>query len=149
MMVLAFAGALTPLLVCLLAALTGIVRPSDMGLRGALIAETMPFDRLTSAMSISRTTSDSARIAGALVGAGLFAAFGMGPAYVAIAGFYLRERGIDLVRGGGQAGIDPAHCRGRCVGEARRCGAISGRASSTSGTRRACWRSCGSPSCST
>ena len=89
MMALAFAGALTPLLVCLLAALTGIVRPSDMGLRGALIAETMPFDRLTSAMSISRTTSDSARIAGALVGTGLFAAFGMGPAYVAIAGFYL------------------------------------------------------------
>jgi MFS family permease len=88
-MTLAFAGVLNPLLVCVLAALTGIVRPSDMGLRGALIAETMPYDRLTSAMSISRTTSDSARIAGALAGAGIFAAFGIGPAYVAVTGFYL------------------------------------------------------------
>ena len=53
---LAFAGALTPLLVCALAALTGLVRPSDLGLRGVLIAETMPMDRLTAAMGISRTT---------------------------------------------------------------------------------------------
>jgi Na+/melibiose symporter-like transporter len=88
-MILAFAGALHPLLALILAAMTGLVRPSDMGLRGALIAETMPFDRLTSAMSISRTTSDSARIAGALAGAGLFAAFGIGPAYVVVATFYV------------------------------------------------------------
>ncbi len=87
--VLSFAGAITPLLVCLLAALTGLVRPSDMGLRGALIAETMPFGLLTGAMGVSRTTSDSARIAGALAGAGLFAAFGMGPAYIVITGFYV------------------------------------------------------------
>jgi len=89
LMVLAFAGALTPLVVCALAALTGLVRPSDLGLRGALIAETMPRNRLTAAMGISRTTSDSARVAGALAGAGLFAAFGIAPAYVAITGFYL------------------------------------------------------------
>jgi MFS family permease len=93
-MALAFAGVLSPLLVCGLAALTGIVRPSDMGLRGALIAETMPFDRLTSAMSISRTTSDSARIAGAIAGAGIFAAFGIGPAYVAVTGFYLASAAL-------------------------------------------------------
>ena len=60
LMVLAFADALTPLLVCALAALTGLVRPSDLGLRGVLIAETMPMDRLRAAMGISRTTSDSA-----------------------------------------------------------------------------------------
>lgn len=89
LMVLAFAGALRPLVVCSLAALTGLVRPSDLGLRGALIAETMPMNRLTAAMGISRTTSDSARVAGALVGAGLFAAFGIAAAYVAITGFYL------------------------------------------------------------
>ena len=47
-----------------LAAITGLVRPSDMGLRGALIADTMPPDTLTAAMGISRTTSDTARIAG-------------------------------------------------------------------------------------
>jgi MFS family permease len=89
LMGLALAGALTPLLVCVLAALTGLVRPSDLGLRGVLIAETMPMDRLTAAMGISRTTSDSARVAGALAGAGLFAAFGIAAAYVAITGLYL------------------------------------------------------------
>jgi MFS family permease len=89
LMTCAFAGVLDPLLVFVLVAITGIVRSSDMGLRGALIAETMPFDRLTSAMSISRTTSDSARIAGALAGAGMFAAFGIGPAYVAVTACYL------------------------------------------------------------
>src|SRR5262245_30364651 len=88
LMVLAFAGALTPLIVCMLAAITGLVRPSDMGMRGALIADSMPFERLIAAMGISRTTSDSARIAGALVGAALFAAFGIGPAYVVITSFY-------------------------------------------------------------
>ena len=38
--------------------------------------------------SVSRTTQDSARIAGALTGAGLVATLGMGPAYVVIAGLY-------------------------------------------------------------
>jgi MFS transporter len=65
-----------------------MVRPSDLGVRGALVAETMPADQLMAAMGISRTTSDSARIAGALSGAGLFAALGMGPAYLVVAGFY-------------------------------------------------------------
>jgi MFS family permease len=88
-MALAFTGTLRPSLVLVLAALTGIVRPSDMGLRGALIADTIPADRLTAAMGISRTTSDSARIAGALTGAGLFAAIGIGPSYVVITAFYL------------------------------------------------------------
>jgi Na+/melibiose symporter-like transporter len=64
------------------------VRPSDIGLRGALIADTMPFDTLTAAMGIARTTSDTARIAGALTGAGLFAALGIGPSYVVVAAFY-------------------------------------------------------------
>jgi predicted MFS family arabinose efflux permease len=89
LLLLAIAGALTPLLVCVLAAIMGLVRPSDMGLRSTLIAETMPTDRLTAALGISRTTYDSARVAGALAGAGLFAAYGMAPAYVVIAGFYL------------------------------------------------------------
>jgi predicted MFS family arabinose efflux permease len=40
------------------------------------------------AMGISRTTSDSARIFGALAGAGLFTALGMMPAYVIVACLY-------------------------------------------------------------
>jgi MFS family permease len=87
-MVLAFAGLLNPILVCVMATFSGLVRPSDMGLRGALVADSMPADHLTSAMSILRTTGDTARIAGALTGAGLFAVVGMGPSYIAITLFY-------------------------------------------------------------
>jgi MFS family permease len=89
LMSLAFAGLVTPLIVLIIAAMMGAVRPSDIGLRSALVAETVPPDRLIAAVSISRTTTDSARIAGALAGAGAFAAFGMGPAYVIVACFYL------------------------------------------------------------
>jgi MFS family permease len=89
LMTIAFLGALTPLIVFLAAALMGLVRPSDLGVRTALTAESMPPDSMLSAMGIARTTVDAARIVGALTGAGLFAAFGMGWAYVFVAGFYL------------------------------------------------------------
>jgi predicted MFS family arabinose efflux permease len=87
-MVLAFTGVLSPLWVLAVAAVSGLVRPSDMGLRGAVIADAMPANLMTGAMSFSRTTSDIARIVGALTGAGLFAAFGIAPAYVAITALY-------------------------------------------------------------
>jgi predicted MFS family arabinose efflux permease len=88
LMTLAFAGVLDPVLVLVLAGVSGLVRPSDMGLRGAMIADSMPANLLTGAMSFARTTSDIARITGALSGAGLFAAFGIAPAYVAITALY-------------------------------------------------------------
>jgi MFS family permease len=88
-MTLAFTGTLRPEYVLVLATLTGLVRPSDMGLRGALIADTMPPGTLTPAMGIARTTTDTARIFGALTGAGLFAAIGIGPSYAAITVLYL------------------------------------------------------------
>jgi MFS family permease len=89
LMTLALTGCLTPLYVFIIAAMMGLVRPSDLGVRGALVATIMPHDQLIGAISISRTTMDSARIAGALSGAALFAALGMGPAYVAITGLYV------------------------------------------------------------
>ena len=89
LMTLALTGHLTPLYVMLIVAVMGLVRPSDLGVRGALVATIMPHDQLIGAISISRTTMDTARIAGALSGAGLFAALGMGPAYVAIVCLYL------------------------------------------------------------
>jgi MFS family permease len=88
LMALAFAHALSPLLVLGIVALNGMVRPSDMGVRTALIAHTVPSDRLIGALGIARTTVDSARIAGALAGAGLVVAFGVGPAYIAVTSFY-------------------------------------------------------------
>jgi MFS family permease len=87
-MTLAFAGLLTPALVLAVATVMGLVRPSDIGMRAALVAESMPPGQLIGAMGIQRTTLDSARIAGALSGAGLFALLGMGPAYVAVAALY-------------------------------------------------------------
>jgi MFS family permease len=86
---LAFSGWLNPAMVFVLAALGGLVRPSDIAMRSALVAETMPSDRLIGAMGASRTTADSARIAGSLAGAGLFIAFGMGPAYLVITLVYI------------------------------------------------------------
>ncbi|MFC7555301.1 MFS transporter [Pseudoroseomonas wenyumeiae] len=59
---------LTPVLALVVAGIAGLIRPSDMGIRNVLIGETMPEDRLTSAIGLSRITSDSARVCGALAG---------------------------------------------------------------------------------
>ncbi len=88
LMTLAFTGALTPVYVFVIAALMGLVQPSDIGMRAALIGDTMPRSHLMSAMGIQRTTQDSAKIAGALTGAGLVAMLGMGPAYAVVASLY-------------------------------------------------------------
>lgn len=89
LMTLAFTHWLSPAPVFVIAAISGMIRSSDLAMRNALVAETMPVDRFTAAMGAARTTSDSARIVGSLAGAGLFAALGMGRAYVVITCFYL------------------------------------------------------------
>ena len=68
--------------ILMIATLLGLVRPSDLGIRSALVAHTIPPRRLPGALALSRTTFDSARIAGALTGAGIFAALGITAAYV-------------------------------------------------------------------
>src|SRR4051812_49240588 len=65
-MALAFAGVLRPIHVFVIAGLSGLIRPSDQGMRNALVAAIVPPDRLMAAVAVSRTTSDSARIFGAL-----------------------------------------------------------------------------------
>jgi predicted MFS family arabinose efflux permease len=85
---LAFFGGLTPLTVIAVVGVVGMIRPSDLMMRYALIGQTQPSDQLTSALGISRMTSDSARIAGALAGAGIFAQFGMVSVYVCITLLY-------------------------------------------------------------
>jgi MFS family permease len=87
-MTLALTGYLAPLNVMIIVAIMGLIRPSDLGVRGALLADIMPPAQLIGAISLSRTTQDSARIAGALTGAGLFAVLGIGFTYVAITGLY-------------------------------------------------------------
>jgi MFS family permease len=88
LMVCAFTGLLSPVLVLVVATFSGLIRPSDIGMRNAVISEIMPPDQLMSAAGIQRTSQDSARIVGALTGAGLVATMGMAHAYVAIACLY-------------------------------------------------------------
>ncbi len=81
-------GHLTPLWVFAVATLAGIVRPNDLVLRNSLIGETIPPPHLMGAVGMSRATMDSARVTGALAGAGLSTVLGMGPAYLLVTGFY-------------------------------------------------------------
>jgi predicted MFS family arabinose efflux permease len=72
-------------------------------MRSALVSETVPREMLLSAMSIQRTTQDSARIIGALSGAGLVASLGIGPAYVAVTAFYVAAVVLGLNAGPARA----------------------------------------------
>jgi predicted MFS family arabinose efflux permease len=87
-MTLAFTGIIRPTYVLVVAAGMGLVRSSDLVMRNALVGASMPPQVLVSAASVMRTTMDSARIAGSLVGAGLIALLGMGYAYIVIATLY-------------------------------------------------------------
>jgi hypothetical protein len=58
-------------------------------MRRVLVAHTMRADVLVGALAISRTTSDTAKIAGALAGTAGVALIGMGPAYVVVSAMYL------------------------------------------------------------
>ena len=59
-------------------------------------------------MGIQRTTQDSARIAGALTGAGLVALMGMGVAYAVVATLYTTSFLLTWKAGGAHAGTAPA-----------------------------------------
>jgi predicted MFS family arabinose efflux permease len=80
---------LDPVLVIALATLIGLVRPSDIGMRNALIGAAVPPALLMGAIGLGRTGMDAARVAGALTGAGLVALIGMGPAYAVVTALYL------------------------------------------------------------
>jgi MFS family permease len=78
LMLLALAGLLTPAWVLVVAALAGVVRPNDLVMRNTLIGETITARHLMGALGMSRATGDSARVGGALAGAGLSTALGIG-----------------------------------------------------------------------
>ncbi len=105
------AGLAHPAPVFALATIMGLVRPSDITLRNLLVGETMPGDYLMRAMGVSRTTADSARVVGALSGAGLVAALGSGLAYVVVCAVYALSLALTL-----NVGVR----RLRVVGEAAR-----------------------------
>jgi hypothetical protein len=82
-------GKLQPWHVFTIATLAGLVRPSDMVMRHALVGQTMAPGILLPAVAVSRTTADTARIAGAFAGAGGVALIGMGPAYALVTAMYV------------------------------------------------------------
>jgi predicted MFS family arabinose efflux permease len=97
-------GHLNPSRVLAVAFLVGLIKPSDIGLRTALVSATVPPVHLVAAMGISRTTQDSARICGALAGAGFMASFGLAIAYGVIVTLYLAGMVLTL-----RSGADSPH----------------------------------------
>ncbi len=104
-LLLASIGRLDPLAVLCVAGVAGMVRPSDIGMRTALVGATVPPQHLMAAMGVSRTSMDSAKVAGALVGAGVVAAFGMVAAYVAITLIHLGGALLTLQADAGRHGV--------------------------------------------
>jgi predicted MFS family arabinose efflux permease len=100
-LVLVLSGKLNPSSVLAVAFLVGLIKPSDIGLRTALVSATVPHAQLVAAMGISRTTQDSARIGGALAGAGFMASLGMASAYGVIVVLYVT--GVVLTLRSGRA----------------------------------------------
>lgn len=99
MSLLAGLGWLNPAVVLTIAGVVGLIRPSDLAMRNALVAETVPGDRLMAATGVARTTVDSARVFGSLAGAALFALLGMAQAYIVITVVY--SGGLALTLGVG------------------------------------------------
>jgi MFS family permease len=93
---LALTGTLTPLAVLVVAALGGIVRPNDLVMRNTLIGETIPPAAMIGALGMSRATADSARVGGALAGAGLSTMLGVGITYLVVAGLYVASLALTL-----------------------------------------------------
>ena len=77
-----FSDLLSIYLVFGLATLSGLIQPSDIVLRNSLIGDSIPKELFMKATSFSRISQDSARIFGALMGAGLFSWLGLGLAYI-------------------------------------------------------------------
>jgi MFS family permease len=111
---------LTPAWVLVVSALAGIARPNDQAMRNALIGDTIPREHLMGALGMSRTTMDSARVAGALVGAGLSATLGVGLAYVFVTALYLASFALTL--GVARAHPVPAPGGGALIGLPRASG---------------------------
>ena len=89
LMALAMADLVTPVWVLVLATVGGLVRPNDIVMRNALIGDTIPPAHLMGALALSRVTQDSARIGGALAGAGLSTALGLGRTYAVVSLVYV------------------------------------------------------------
>jgi MFS family permease len=106
--ILGLADRLTTVAVFVVAAVAGIFRPNDLVMRNSLIGDTIPPGHLKGALSMSRATVDSARVAGALAGASLSATLGIGIAYVFVTSFYALGFALTFGVSGGRPVADPS-----------------------------------------
>jgi len=88
LLVLAATDLIQPWHVFVIATISGMLLPADNELRQSLIADTVPRNLLMNASGLARTTQDTARIIGALLGATLLSRLGLGWAYVGVTMFY-------------------------------------------------------------
>lgn len=88
LMTLALTGTLEVWHAFIISTLTGMVRVADNVARQSLIADVVPRESLLNAYGLTRTSQDLAKIAGSLIGASLFAQFGLGLAYSAVTSMY-------------------------------------------------------------
>lgn len=102
---LTLSGRLEPWHVLVVAGLAGLMKPSDMAMRYVLVGQTMRPEALMGALAIARTTSDTARIFGAIAGTGGVALLGMGPAYAVVSLIYVCAFLFSL-------GVAPVHAMG-------------------------------------
>jgi predicted MFS family arabinose efflux permease len=125
----ALSGHMSPVLVLIVAGLAGLVKPTDIGMRSAMVGATVPPEHLTAAMGVSRTTMDSAKIGGALAGTGVVALAGMAPAYALVVALYLLGALLTL-------GVDPdRQARRPGSGDAAAAGARASRPSALADLR--------------
>ena len=83
-MVLGLLDILNPYHVFVISFFAGLVQPSDIVMRNALIGDSIPATMIMNATSVAKTAQDAARLFGALMGAGMFSAFGLGFAYISV-----------------------------------------------------------------
>ena len=102
---LTLSGLLQPWHVLVVAGIAGLLKPSDMAMRHVLVGQTMRPEALMGALAVSRTTSDTARIFGAIAGTGGVALIGMGQAYAGVSLIYVGAFLLSL-------GIAPVHATG-------------------------------------
>ena len=107
--VLTMTEALRPWHVFVIAALGGLMRPSDMVMRHVLVSQTMQPGMLLGALGISRTTSDTARVFGAIAGTGGVALIGMGAAYAVVTAMYVVAFFLSLGVARIQASVASSH----------------------------------------
>ncbi len=83
-MILGLLDTLNPYHVFVISFFAGLVQPSDIVMRNALIGDSIPATMIMNATSVAKTAQDAARLFGALMGAGMFSAFGLGFAYISV-----------------------------------------------------------------